>query len=187
MLFRKMWRDLLEQKGAYTACMVVIAIGLMVYSSMSMVMENLVLSQTSFYKNQHFADGFAEVQAMPYTQVSKLNAIEGIELIQGRLVKDVRVLRPDMEENVYLRLVSIDTTQPVLLNDILLDEGIPLEPNTKNMWVDNKYFVANDLTLNDELSIIADGKRQTFRITGAGKSPEFIYALRTTRDRKSVV
>lgn len=182
MLFRKMRRDLLEQKGAYAACIVVIAVGLMVYSSMSMVMQNLVLSQSSFYKSQRFADGFAEIQAMPYSQVSKLSEIEGIELIQGRLVKDVRVYKPETEENVYLRLVSIDTSQPILLNDVLLEEGIPLDPNNRNMWVDNKFFEANNLTLNDELTIIANGKRQAFRITGTGKNPEFIYALRTVSD-----
>lgn len=186
MLFRKMKRDLLEQKGAYAACIVVIAIGLMVYSSMSMVMDNLLLSQESFYNNQNFADGFAEVQTYPSSQLSKLTKIEGIDQIQGRLIKDVRVVRPDGggngEENIYLRLVSLDTSQSPLINDVLLDEGIPLEDNSLNLWVDNKFFEANALELNGDLNIIVEGKKKTFRVTGMGKSPEFIYAMRTTSD-----
>ncbi len=177
-LFRKMRRDLLEQKGAYAACIVVIAIGLMMYSSMSIVMDNLTLSKDSFYNNQNFAEGFAEVQAMPYSQIERLRNIEGIQDIQGRLVKDVRVIMPDSEENVYLRLVSMDT-QDRLLNDVLLEEGIPLEDNSLNMWLDNKFFEANALQLNNEINFVAEGKMQTFRVTGTGMSPEFIYALRT--------
>lgn len=179
MLFKKMFRDLLEQKGAYAACIVVIAIGLMMYSSMSIVMDNLTLSKNSFYNNQHFAEGFAEVQAMPYNQVERLKQIEGIQDVQGRLIKDVRVIMPGSEENVYLRLVSIDTSQAKVLNDVMLDEGIPLSNDNLNMWLDNKFFEANSLQLNDEINFVAEGKKKTFRVIGAGKSPEFIYALRT--------
>lgn len=179
MLFRKMRRDLFEQKGAYAACIVVIAIGLMMYSSMSIVMDNLTLSKDSFYNNQHFAEGFAEVQAMPYNQIERLKQIEGIQDVQGRLIKDVRVIMPDSKENVYLRLVSIDTSQTKVLNDVLLDEGIPLSDDIMNMWVDNKFFEANSLQLNDEINFVAEGKKKTFRLIGTGKSPEFIYALRT--------
>jgi putative ABC transport system permease protein len=182
MLFRKMRRDLMEQKGAYAACIVVIAIGLMVYASMSMVMDNLLLSRDTFYEKQNFADGFAEVQAYPYTQIQKLAQIQGIDQIQGRLIKDVRVITPDQHENVYLRLVSMDTSQSSIINNVLLDEGIPLEENSLNMWVDNKYFEANGLTLNDDLTLVAEGKKKTFRVVGMGKSPEFIYAMRTTSD-----
>lgn len=182
MLFRKVQRDLWEQKGAYAACIVVIAIGLMVFTSMSMVMDNLLVSRDTFYDNQNFADGFAEIESMPSSQVSKLSAIEGIERIQGRLVKDVRIMMPDREENIYLRLVSMDTSQPILLNDVLQEEGLPLAQGTQNLWVDNKFFEANHLELNQEINIIAEGKKKTFRIIGTGKSPEFIYAMRTTSD-----
>lgn len=186
MLFRKMKRDLWEQKGAYAACIVVIAIGLMVYSSMSMVMDNLLLSQKTFYDNQNFADGFAEVQTYPSSRISKLAKINGINQIQGRLIKDVRVINPGGEEkdevNTYLRLVSVDTSEAKLINDVLLEEGIPLEDNSLNMWVDNKFFEANALELNGDLSLIVEGKKKTFRISGMGKSPEFIYAMRTSSD-----
>lgn len=179
MLFTKMRRDLMDQKGAYAACIIVIMIGLMVYSSMSMVMDNLLLSRDSFYRNQNFADGFAEVKALPYTQVEQLTKIEGISQIQGRLIKDVRVMMPDQEENVFLRLVSMDLSESSLLNDVHLDQGIPLESNSLNIWVDNKFFEANHLSLNQDLAIIAEGRKHSFAITGMGKSPEFIYALRT--------
>ena len=182
MLFRKMRRDLWEQKGAYSACLIVIAIGLMVYSSMSMVMDNLLLSRDTFYQNQNFAHGFADLQGMPYSEVSRLSAIEGIDQIQGRLVKDVRVVMPDSKDNIYLRLVSLDTSQPEIINDLLLLEGHSLPENSLNLWLDNKFFDTHALAINHDLNIIVEGQLKTLTITGSGQSPEFIYALRTSSD-----
>lgn len=182
MLWKKMIRDLRENKGAYLATIIIIVIGLMVFTSFSMVMDNLRLSQQSFYKNQNFADGFIEVQAMPPSEIEKLQDIQGINDVQGRLVKDVKVLFPNRDENVYLRLVSVDPAKKNPINGVQLKQGIPLSNKEMNILIDNKFFEANNLKLNEEIEIIADGKKRALRIIGVGRSPEFIYALRTSSD-----
>ncbi|MDD2432839.1 MAG: hypothetical protein PHX01_03965, partial [Clostridia bacterium] len=111
MLWRKMIRELKENKGAYLACVVIITIGLMVFTSFSIVVDNLYSAQKNFYLQQNFADGFAEVEAIPLSEVKKLKAIEGIKEIEGRLSKEVRVLTSDSKENVYLRLFFLDPEQ----------------------------------------------------------------------------
>ncbi|MTI81670.1 MAG: FtsX-like permease family protein [Firmicutes bacterium] len=179
MLWRKMIRDLKENKLAYLACITIVVIGLMVYTSFSMVIDNLNLSQKSFYNNQNFAHGFAEVQAMPRSELEKLESLPGIKQIQGRLVKDVRVLLPNREQNVYLRLVSINPVKHAVINDVQLMRGIPLDEREMNIWIDNKFFETNNLDVNQQINIIAEGKKRSLRIVGMGRSPEFIYAMRT--------
>jgi len=182
MLWKKVFRDLNENKGAYLACAVIIIIALMVFTSFSMVSDNLTMSQQSFYTNQNFADGFINTQALPFARVENLGQIGGIADIQGRMVKDVRVLAPDRDENVYLRLVSIDLDRDNPINAVFLTQGIPLENRGTNIWVDSMFFDANNLELNDILEIVAVGQRRQLQIVGVGKSPEFIYALRTAAD-----
>jgi putative ABC transport system permease protein len=58
-----------------------------------------------------------ELLFIPINCITPVNKIEGIDQIQGRLIKDVRVAMLDSEENVYLRLVSIDTSQKPLLSE----------------------------------------------------------------------
>ena len=181
MLWRKMLRDLWENKGAYLACMVIIVIGLMIFTSFSLVVDNLFASQDSFYRAYNFADGFINVEAMPAKQVERLQDIAGIAQIQGRLVQDVRALLPGREENVYLRLVS-DTSQDRILNDVELMQGGLLRPADLNMWLDNRFFTANGLELNQELEIIVGDSKKSVRVVGMGRSPEFVYALRTSSD-----
>lgn len=182
MLWKKMLRDLNEHKGAYIACMVIIIIGLMVFTAFSMMLENLQLSQQTFYKNQNFADGFASVEALPFTEIKKLEELEGIARIQGRFVTDVRVLFPGREDNVYLRLIFLNADEQNRINDMLLLEGKPLQEGDMNILIDNKFYEANNLGLNDKLEIIAAGKRRELYVSGVGTSPEFIYALRTAAD-----
>ncbi|NLZ52760.1 MAG: FtsX-like permease family protein [Thermoanaerobacteraceae bacterium] len=177
-----MIRDIKENKGAYLACMVIITMGLLIFTAFSTMVETLQTSQQSFYKGQNFADGFAQVQAIPRDEIKKLEDISGIKELQGRLVKDVMVYAPGSQENIYLRLVSVekDTQNPI--NEPLLKIGSPLEDNVLNIWVDNKFFEANDYDLNDEIEIIASGRKRKLSIAGVASSPEFIYALRTVAD-----
>ena len=65
---------------------------------------------------------------------------------------------------------------------MLLLQGRHLQQGEMNIQIDNKFFAANDLNLNDKLEIIAGGRRKELLITGVGTSPEFIYALRTAAD-----
>ncbi|MCR4440829.1 MAG: FtsX-like permease family protein [Peptococcaceae bacterium] len=182
MLWRKVLRDLKDNKGSYIACATVMVIGLLFFTSFSMVLENMDLAQKNFYYYYNFADGFAEVAAMPHGEIEKLRSIEGIKEIQGRLIKDVRVVFPGREDNVYLRLVSVDPGAVNPLNGVRLEMGIPLEEREMNIWIDNKFYQANGLELNSEIEIIAEGKKRSLRIAGAGVSPEFIYAMRSSGD-----
>ena len=182
MLWKKVFRDLSENKGAYFACSVIVIIALMVFTSFSMLSDNLTMSKETFYANQNFADGFVQVQALPFAKVEGLRQIEGIADIQGRIVKDVRVLLPDRTENVYLRLVSIEPERDNTINGVFLTQGIPLDNRGTNIWIDSMFFEANSLELNDILEIVAMGQRRQLQIVGVGKSPEFIYALRTAAD-----
>lgn len=182
MLWKKLCRDLKENKGAYIACIVIIAMGLMIFTAFSMVVDNLRMSQQDFYQNQNFADGFIEVQACPFSKIKNLELIDGIKEIQGRLVKDVRLLAPGREDNVYLRLISLDPAQANPINGMLLLQGRPLNQKDAHIWIDNMYFAANNLQLNDQLAVITGGKKRELQVVGMGQSPEFIYALRTAAD-----
>ncbi|HWQ72237.1 MAG TPA: ABC transporter permease [Desulfitobacteriaceae bacterium] len=183
MLRRKMLRDLFQNKGSYLACIIIIIIGLSNFTSYSLVRDSLTRAQQDFYQQQNFADGFIEVQAMPYDQVEKLRDIEGIQDIQGRIVKDLRVMFPGRDDNVTLRCVSLDFSQMKILNDVKLLQGSALSERENTIWVDNKYFEANKLSLNQEIEVIAGGEKKSLRVVGMGCSPEFIFAIRNAGDQ----
>ncbi|MDO9534368.1 MAG: FtsX-like permease family protein [Bacillota bacterium] len=182
MLKRKMLRDLKENKLAYIACLVIIAIGLMIFTSVSMVMENLYSARDIFYEEARFADGFARVNSMPAGDINRLSDIEGVSEIEGRLVKDVRVLFPGSERNVYLRLVSLPEGKSSPINTPVLIEGAPLSEKSRNLWVCPSFFEAQNFELGYEIPLLIEGRSIPFAIVGTAQSPEFVYAMRTAQE-----
>jgi len=187
MLWKKMLRDLKEHRGAYTACAAIILVGLMAFTSLSLMLEYLKVSQESFYAEQNFAHGFARVKELPFGAEKRLQETEGIDRLQGRYVSDVRALLPGREGNIYLRLIFVEPEEKNRLNDMLLLKGRPLEEAPfkgfqVGILLDNQFFDANGLHLNDTLEVIVDGRTRELHITGVGTSPEYIYALRTAAD-----
>lgn len=182
MLRRKMWRDVLENKAAYIACVVVAAIGLMVFVSVSMVLENLDAAKSNFYRENRFADGFAHVQGIPPAEAERLGRVEGVAQVDGRLIHDVRVLMPGRDENIFLRLVSLDTARENRLNDVTLLDGDPLNDLSNAVLLAEDFFTANDLAFHDTLTVILNGRMVELRVRGVGQGPDFVYALRTSQD-----
>lgn len=178
MLWRKMFRDIFENKVAYIACAIVIAIGLMTYTSMSIAKDGLFNAKDQFYKDYSFADGFAKVKAIPITRTKALEEIEGVEVVSGRLVKDVRVLMTDTKENVYLRLISMQTTEGNELNGIKLEKGSFPEKYRQQVLVADKFYEAHQLQIGNKVNVIIEGKQVELSISGTGMSPEYIYALK---------
>ena len=133
MLRRKMLRDIRENKMAYFACAAVIIIGLIAYTAMSISKDNLFIAREEFYKDYAFADVFVQVKSMPYGQVKELSDIEGIDKVQGRLVKDVRVFMPDKEKNIYLRIISFNTSEREPLNRVKVLKGSLPEENEQSI------------------------------------------------------
>lgn len=182
MLIRKMLRDLLENKTAYFASLVIIVIGLLIYTAISIVMDNLYAAKFSFYEEARFADGFATMSGMPKSHVDRLSRVEGISEIEGRLVKDVRVLRLRTDRNVYLRLVSIPEKIGYHINMPLLADGYPKRSGSRDIWLNPAFFEAQGFELGDEIHLLAEGRSFSFTIRGTARSPEFVYALRTGRE-----
>lgn len=182
MLRRKAWRDIKENKGVYLACIVVIAIGLIIYASMSIVVENLDKSQQDYYSQTHFADGFISVTAYPESKVNSLALLPGIEQVEGRIVKDVHIIDKQKDTNRYLRMVSVNMTNPPKLNQLRLVTGRFPADNQSEILVDPQFFAANHLSLGDTINVVMEGKQASFHITGTAQSPEFIYIMKNSLD-----
>jgi len=178
MLWLKMIRDIKGNIIAYLACMIVITIGLISYAAISISKDNLFIAQEQFYKHYNFADGFATVRTMPYAQLKKLQNIEGVDQLQGRLVKDVRVIMPERDENIYLRLISINKSESNPINGVKLIKGSFPQEKDRSILLADKFYTANHLSLSDTIVMIIDGKKVELPLAGTGQSPEYVYAIK---------
>lgn len=176
MLKRKLWRDIKANYGAYLACAGVLVIGLMLYVSLSVILENLISGRDSYYQQYDFADGFARISKGPAALAREVEDIDGVRRAVGRIVQEAFIYDPSGERTTTLRLVSFnDINQPV--NRFRLEQGRVPVSGRKEILVSPAFLKANEYRLGDDITLIIKGREAKFKITGTAISPEYIYEI----------
>lgn len=174
-LIKKALRDIRGHLGAYLACAMLMAIGVLFYSAMTQVAGNLPVTMHKFYADYRFANAFASVKSMPAANVGRLTNIEGVSYASGRLVSSARVVRENDDSNVQLMLISYDPAEQSRLNDLLVVEGGDLTEGSFAMLLSQNFYAANGLSPGDTLDIAFLGRKLAFTVEGAVQMPEFVY------------
>ena len=106
-LNRKLIRDVRRLRGQVFALALVVACGIATYVTMRSSYETLVQAQASYYRTYCFADVFAHVKRSPQALSAQLAAIPGVARAETRIVVEVTLDVPGLEEPATGRLVSI--------------------------------------------------------------------------------
>lgn len=171
---RGVWRG----RKSYFACIVLLAMGIMVYVSYQLLYVNLSSAQKQFYASQRFADGFASVDAMPAGAVRNLSDIKGISRIDSSITLDARVMGLSDTKIVTLRLNSFDPEDPERLNNFVLAKGTV--PESGGLLIGQTFAAANKLAVGDTVRLIVNGQEIERQITGIAQSPEYVYVIPDT-------
>ncbi|WP_444643683.1 ABC transporter permease [Caproiciproducens sp. R1] len=171
---RGVWRG----RKSYFACIVLLAMGIMVYVSYQLLYVNLSSAQKQFYASQRFADGFASVDAIPAGAVKNLSDIKGISRIDSSITLDARVMGLSDTKIVTLRLNSFDPEDPERLNNFVLAKGTV--PESGGLLIGQTFAAANKLAVGDTVRLIVNGQEIERQITGIAQSPEYVYVIPDT-------
>ncbi len=180
-LHKKLKRDLLGKKDSNLAVIILICIGVMIYSSFDMLGKNLRFSQQDFYQSCNFADGFVELENIPYKKVNTLIQIDGVQASEGHTIVTTRINFSGSRDDVYLKIFSYDEGINHI-NQFLLQKGSFPKDGKHEILLDSKFARFNHLEVGDTINIIKNGEETIFTVCGLGASPEFIYVLKDPRD-----
>jgi putative ABC transport system permease protein len=150
------------------------------YSAMMLTQSSLEMGRDKTYAECKFADVFATVRALPKTELSKLADITGIKEVNGRVSYDARVISPGSDKLRALRLISHDSQLENRINDFhIISGGFESDDD---LIISEAFLQLNNLKIGDSISLIVNGKEQTFNISGAAQSVEYMYPLRNASD-----
>lgn len=179
MLHRKLWREFLHMKGQAIAIALVIACGVASFVTMRSMYHSLLRSQAEYYAQYRFAEIFAELKRAPDSVSVRLNQIPGIADIQTRVVMDVTLDVPGLNEPAVGRLISIPPYPTPMLNDLFIRKGRYVDPSRSDEVIASEAFArANGLGPGSELQAILNGRWKKLVIVGVALSPEYIYEIR---------
>jgi len=173
-----MIRDLLAQRGPFTAIAVVAASGIALFITLASMRGFLERSLTSYYRDYRFADVFVHCKRAPLSVADRVRRIPGIVTAEPRIVYEAMLDVPGLVEPATGRFVSIPTTHAPLLNMPHLRAGRWPSPTHRTEVMTSEAFAqANHLTPGDSLGAIFAGHWVTLHIVGVAISPEYVYEL----------
>jgi putative ABC transport system permease protein len=178
-LHKKLIRDLIHMRGQIFAITLVLACGIATYVTMRCALQSLETAQSVYYSGYRFADVFVHVKRAPESLAAAISAIPGVAAVETRVVMDVILDVPGLDEPATGRLISVPARHIPMLNDLFLREGRYIEPGQRGeVLVSEAFASANRLAAGDAISGVINSRWERLRIVGIALSPEYIYEIR---------
>lgn len=177
-LDRKLLRDLWHLRGQVGAIAVVVACGVAIVVTTRTTYASLIASRAAYYDGYRFADVFAHLKRAPERLRLQLAAIPGVEAAETRIVTEVTLDVPGLDEPATGRLVSVPERRQPILNDLYLRRGRWLEPGRRDeVLVSEAFAVANRLEIGATIGAVINGRWERLRVVGVALSPEYVYQI----------
>jgi hypothetical protein len=171
-------RDLWHLRGQVIASALVVACGIAAFVASWSTYRSLVYSQTNYYQTYRFADVFAQLKRAPEGVAARIREIPGVAVVETRVVREVILDVPGLEEPATGRLVSIPEHRRRMLNDLFIREGRYVElDETGAVLISEAFAKANRLQIGDRLGAVINGRWKRIHIVGIGLSPEYVYEV----------
>jgi putative ABC transport system permease protein len=178
-LDRKLLRDLWHMRGQVLTVGLIVASGIATYVTMRGTYGSMERAQQEYYSRYRFADVFAQLKRAPNTLRDEIASIPGVAAVETRVVVEVNLDIPGLNEPAVGRIVSIPERQSPILNDLFLRRGRYIDPGRQDETVISEAFAtANNLDLGNSIGAVINGRWEPLRIVGIALSPEYVYEIR---------
>ena len=180
-LNRKLVRDLWHLRGQLFTVGLIVACGIATYVTMRGAYESVARAQQDYYTRYRFADVFAQLKRAPNTLAGEIASLPGVGVVETRVVVEVNLDVPGLEEPAIGRLISIPEQSGPLLNSLYLRRGRSIEPGRHDeVLVSESFASANQLDVDTVIGAVINGRWERLRIVGIALSPEYVYEIRGT-------
>lgn len=178
-LNRKLLRDLRAMWGQALAIALVLAAGVTVWVMYLSNYDALERTRRAFYDRQRFADVFASVKRAPAPLAERIADLPGVARSQTRVVAEVVLDVPGLDQPASGRLVSLPAERRPALNVPLLRSGRWISPERPDEVLASEAFAdAHGFRPGDRVAAIINGRRREIEIAGIVLSPEYVYSIR---------
>ncbi len=178
-LDRKLLRDLKRLKGQAAAVSLVMACGLAMLIMARSLIHSLEGTRAEYYQTNHFADVFGSLKRAPNYLIDRIRAIPGVATAQTDLSVPVTLDLPGIAEPASGLVRSLPDFGEPELDRLFLRRGRWLDSGSRGeVLVGEAFAKANALNPGDTLTMLLNGRRQSFHIAGIVLSPEYIFESR---------
>ncbi len=169
-------RILRDLKGQFISIAIVVALGLCIYVSFSMTAMNLKNTVDYYYELANFGDIFVQAVKVPESALGKLEEIDGVDIVQGRISFDVPLRVENEKEKVRIRIVSLPD-EGKRINDLYMLDGKIIEGQPKKVVVLEQFAKARNIVTGDKMTAYMNGRMMQLDVSGIAASAEYVYLM----------
>lgn len=176
MLTRKLLRDLLRYKGQFAALVLLVTLGISLFSAMYLAYVNLRDSADASFDRLNAAHLTAYFASAPDGLVAQARRIDGVQMAAGRVVEDVALDLDGSRERITARLISLPGPGEDPVNDLHFVQGRPLDGgDRRGVLVSSDFAGFHGLEPGDRIYPVINGIRQELTIQGLVISSEYLF------------
>ena len=178
-LDKKLFRDLWQMRGQLLTIALVVACGIATYVTMRGAYESVESAQRDYYSRYRFADVFAHLKRAPDYVADNIARIPGVASVQIRIVVEVTLDVPGLDEPALGRIISIPERPTRMLNDLCIRRGRYVEVGGGDeVLVSEAFSTANRIEVGQTIGAVMNGRWEKLRAVGIALSPEYVYEIR---------
>jgi putative ABC transport system permease protein len=156
----------------------VVCCGIATFVTMLCVYHSLMIARDGYYAAYRFADVFVRLKRAPGSLAAELREIPGVALVDTRVLEDVVLTVPGLDEPATGRLISLPAAAAPMLNALALTHGrLPAGTRPAEVVASEAFAEANHLAVGNRLGAILNGRWTELNIVGTALSPEYVYEV----------
>ncbi len=174
-LDKRLFRMIKVTKGQYIAVLAIIVTGIFVFTAVSNSAINLKDAIDDYYAETNFSDIFVKGSGIPEKLEKELIGTHDIKEAEARIVFDSTLITDDEDENVNIRVVSVDKYENKI-NKLFMKSG-KRTLTEKDIIIIEQFAKARNINVGDEVKIKIGGRQHKFRVSGIASSSEYVYMM----------
>ncbi|NCB42473.1 MAG: FtsX-like permease family protein [Clostridia bacterium] len=174
-----LWRMIKHSRAQFIAVLLIITVGIAIFTAMSLAGINLDDSKEQYYKENAFADLNISVQKLPASLIGDFQNIDGIAFAEGRIAVEVPFIGEE-DERVNVKLVSVPSKGQTI-NKLLIKEGRFIKDPNEEVIILSQFAEARNIKIGDNIVFQVSGTRCELEVVGIAYSPEFVYLIESVQ------
>ena len=139
-LQKKLLRDIWHIRGQAFAVAAVIGAGVAMFVLLLSTLHSLDLTLNTYYDRYRFGHVFTSLKRAPLSVAERIAAIPGVARVETRVVVNVNLDVPGLDEPALGTLVSVPEKREEILCDVFLRKGRWIEPGNAEEVVVSETF-----------------------------------------------
>jgi putative ABC transport system permease protein len=182
-LFKKMWRDLLQHKAQFISIFLISLLAVGFYTGITAEYRSMDTSARTFFAQTHLATVWAFGADFTEDDLATIEALEGVEKAERTLLYETHADLPALPALPDDAATPGEVASPALtlhyreggeVNALLVWDGAAFDVDDERIWLDRRFAEERLLGVGDRLAFTVEGVRVEAQIAGLVYSPELV-------------